>query len=170
MLVALQLSKEAVRPIAKRGTIEGMRWKSAFTVLLAVFLLSASSWAAVCDAECMLERIQPGCRASETSTGGHHVTSMSHTHCAEMRRPETSANASPASWLQATSNCEHSVCRQPDSLVDPAKDTQLDQVQWAILHQVLLSELGFAPVRYVSEASPPGIVPSPVPPSLALRI
>jgi len=165
-----QLLKEAMRPIAKRGTIEAMRWKSAFTMLLAVFLLSASSWAAVCDAECMVQRIQPGCHASETTTRGHHVTSMSHTHCAEMRRPESSANASPASWVQATSSCEHSVCRQPDSLVDPAKDTQFDQVQWAIVHQVLVSELGFVPVRYVSEAPPPGIVPSLARLSLALRI
>jgi hypothetical protein len=170
ILAALQLGKSRVRPSAKRGTIEIMRWKSAFTALLAVSLLSASSWAAVCEVACVVQRSQPGCHVSEASSQEHHLASMSHAHCAHMSRPETSTKASPVSFIDATSSCAHSMCRQPDSLVDPAKSVQFDRVQWAIVHQVLIAEQGLTPSRFVSGAPPPGIVPSLAPLSVALRI
>jgi hypothetical protein len=158
-----------VRPSSKRGTIEIMRWKSAFTVLLAVSLLSASSWATICDVACMVQRSQLGCHVSEASSRGDHVDPISHSHCAHMRRPGLS-NASPSSFVVATSSCTHSLCRQPEGFVDPAKNVQFDRVQWAIVHQVLIAEQGFVPIRYVSEAPPPLIVPLLDPLSVALRI
>jgi hypothetical protein len=158
-----------VRPSSKRGTIEIMRWKSAFSVLLAVSLLGASSWAAVCDVACMVQRDQPGCHASQASSPRDHLAPMSHAHCAHMRRPGLS-NASPSSFVMAASSCAHSLCRQPEVLVDPAKSIQFDRAQWAIVHQVLIAEQGFVPIRYVSEAPPPVIVPLLDPLSVALRI
>jgi len=158
-----------VRPNEKRVTIETMRWKSAFTVFLAVTLLSASSWAAACDVACAVQRVRPGCHISEAASQEHHLDSMSHAHCAHMGRPESATKAMPASF-DATSGCTHSVCRQPDSLADPAKGVQFDRVQWAIVHQVLIAEQGLTPSRFVSGAPPPGIVPSLAPLSVALRI
>jgi hypothetical protein len=62
------------------------------------------------------------------------------------------------------------MCRQPDSLVDPAKSVQFDRAQWAIAHQALVAEQGLAPNRFVSEAPPPVIVRSLAPLSVTLRI
>jgi hypothetical protein len=169
ILPAFQLGKSRVRPNAKRGTIKTMRWKSAFTVLLAVTLLSASSWAAACDVACAVQGVRPGCHLSEAASQEHHLDSMSHAHCAHMRRPESATKAMPASF-DATSSCTHAVCRQPDSLADPAKSVQFDRVRWTIVHQVLIAEQGFTPSRFVSEAPPPLIVPSFNSLSVALRI
>ncbi|SRR5258708_6752617 len=141
-----------------------MQWKKAFTIALAVFMLTASSWAMACDTMCMLRSALLECPLSQGSS-----VQMSHAHCAHMGRPGTSkANAS--SFVEATSSCTHSLCRQPDSLVDPAKSVQFDRVQWAIVHQVLIAEDGLTPSRFVSEAPPPVIVPSLSPLSVALRI
>ncbi len=145
-----------------------MQWKKAFTTALAVLMLTASSWAAVCDVACMVQRSQSGCRVSEAAEG-HHLSSMSHAHCAHMKNPETS-KIGPTSFIEATSSCTHSMCCQPDSLVDPAKSVQFDRVQWAIAHQVLIAEQGLAPNRFVSEAPPPVIVRSLAPLSVTLRI
>jgi hypothetical protein len=137
-------------------------------MLLAVLLLSASSWAAVCDVECTVQRSQ-GCQASQVSSQKDRLVSKSHAHCANMRKPDAS-KAGPASFVEATSTCTHSLCRQPASLVDPAKSMQFDRVQWAIVHQILTVEQGFVSGRYVSEAPPPVVVPPPDPLSVALRI
>jgi hypothetical protein len=94
---------------------------------------------------------------------------MSDAHCAHMGRPGLS-NAGPSSFVVAASSCTHSLCRQPEGLVDPAKSVQFDRVQRAIVHQVLIAEQGFVPIRYVSEEPPPVIVPLLDPLSVALRI
>jgi hypothetical protein len=158
-----------VRPSSKRGTIEIMRWKSAFSVLLAVSLLGASSWAAICDVACMVQRGQPGCQFSQASSHGDYLGSMSHSHCAHMRKPGIS-KASPSSFVVATSSCVHSLCRQLDSVADPGKSVQFDRVQWTIVQQVLIPDQSLLPSRYVSEAPPPVLVPLLDPLSVALRI
>jgi len=140
-----------------------MQWKKAFTIALAVFMLTVSSWAMACDAMCMLRSALLERPLSQGSS-----VQMSHAHCAHMGRPGTSTSAS--SFVQATSSCTHSLCRQPDSLVDPAKSVQFDRMQWTIVHQVLIGERGLAPNRFVSEAPPPVIVPSLAPLSVTLRI
>src|SRR5260370_33941734 len=101
-----------MRPNAKRVTIETMRWKSAFTLLLAVTLLSASSWAAACDVACAVKGVRPGCHLSEAASHEHHLDSISPAHCAHMRRPESATKAMPASF-DPTSNCNNARCRQP---------------------------------------------------------
>jgi hypothetical protein len=70
----------------------------------------------------------------------------------------------------AASRCAHSLCRQPESLVDPAQSAQFGQVQWAVVHQVLLSDQSPLPSSYASEAPPPVLVPLLDPLSVALRI
>jgi hypothetical protein len=167
-LVGWHQRKSWVRPGSKRGTIEIMRWKSAFSVLLAVSLLGASSWAAICDVACMVQRGQPGCHVSQASSHGDYLGSMSHSHCAHMRKPGIS-KASPSSFVVATSSCAHSLCRQLDSVADPDKSVQFDRVQWAIVQHVLIPDQSL-PSRYVSEAPPPVVVPVFNSLSVALRI
>ena len=146
-----------------------MRWKSALTVLLAVFLQSATSWAAVCDVACLVQRSEPGCHVAQVSSHGDHLASMAHSHCAHMGRSGFSG-VSAFSFVVATSSCAHSLCRQPDGLVDPAKTVQFDRVQWVAIYQASISDQSLLPTRYVSEAPPPVIPPLLDPLSVALRI
>jgi hypothetical protein len=146
-----------------------VRWKSAFTVLLTVALLGASSWAAVCDVACMVKGGQPGCHVSQAASHRDYLGSMSHSHCAHMRKPAIS-KAAPSSFVVATSNCTHSLCRQLDTVVNPGKSIQFDRVQRAVVHQVLIPDQSLLPGRYVSEAPPPLLAPFLDPLSVALRI
>jgi hypothetical protein len=75
-----------------------------------------------------------------------------------------------ASLVAANSNCAYTFCRLADSLVEPAKGAQSNKVQWTVVHQVPLLDRAIAQKRFVSEAPPPGIIPSLSPLSVALRI
>ncbi len=142
-----------------------MRWKSTFAAVLAVVLLIASSSAAACETACTLRSTQTDCHRSH----GSNTAQISDGHCPHMTIPAESGTAQ-FSILEATSNCHHMLCRQPDSLIVSPKGIQLGEVHWMFVQRIAAAELDSATSGFISETSPPLIVPLFSPLSIALRI
>jgi hypothetical protein len=141
-----------------------MRWKGAFAVLLAVFFLSASSWATVCESACagMAQRhVCPIC-------GSSSHTAAAHVHCANMDGQESSTGAHIE--LSGSVQCPHAFCKQPASASLPTKGFRSDQLKWTVLGSNAHLVNGIVLVRYIDKALPPILVDSGRPLSVALRI
>ena len=148
----------------KRGYDDGMRWRSAFAVLLAVFLLSTSSWATVCDLACIRAAQRHLCPICGSSSH----TAAAHMHCAHMNGQEGSLTAHFE--LTASSQCTHTFCEQLASASLPTKGFQSNQLKQVVLRPAAQLESGIIPVRYVDKAPPPILVDSGSHLTIALRI
>jgi len=150
---------------AKLGKIGTMSWKGAFTLLLAAMLLSASCWASACDVACTVPS-ESACPVCQSIQHEHNHAAMSHEHCAHLH----GVKHNHVSLVATNSTCAHTLCRLPDSLIDPARRSESSKAQWTVIHQPLILDRAVAQLRFVSEAPPPEIVSSISPLSIALRI
>lgn len=144
-----------------------MRWKSIFAAMLALLLTTVSSSAAVCEAACAAQGIVPACHSSRASSNPQ-PSSMTHRHCHMARSGES--NAAPGVAVYTESGCEHTVCRQPDIVIDRTEKAQLGEVHWAPLEPLSIAISKSMPTRYISEAPPPAIPTAHPFLSVALRI
>jgi hypothetical protein len=126
-----------------------MQRKLLFTVLLAAIVLSLSTWAAVCDLSCAIDKLS--FHASHCSPS-HPMSS----HCKEMGYEDGMAMSSASHQLQSTEECGPQHCHSSDLLnATPSTDLRLSLVAFA---GVLVAELP-VPTSLVSHQIALGIPP-----------
>lgn len=150
--------------------IRNMQLRKAFAALLAVLLLTASSWAAACDAACTVKGAMPTCHfAQGSSTAWHRSVQVEHSHCMHMTNLAAS-KTSPVSVISTTLACNHTSCLQPASFPVSTKISLPRDLHWVAVDTTSILDRGFGPDQFASEAAPPVVIPSLAPVSLALRI
>jgi hypothetical protein len=143
-----------------------MQPKGAFTILVAFFLITVSSWASACELSCSLETSHSACLPPSQATANSQPTSasdtpmdmdMGPTHSAQENGKSEPKKSLPHHHPRMTSACANDMCSESSDSAYPAKNAagamQQQQAQFTAVAASLPPVMHAHPV--IVDTSPP---------------